>query len=264
MLNAVTVTSGSASRTGAAGVSRGPAIPTTRAICPYLIADDGTWRRATASRDQRCAVVVPPAALAVDKQRRLCLVDAHRTCATYLAALTAADGMDGDAHAGARGRATRWSLVRTAPVVLDRGRGAAAVARRGNGSQIALGGLMVLAFASVVLARLGPAGPSLAGAVDTGHGSPSAAATPAHQRPARAVASPPGIAGHRSPAVETSAAPIGSTAAAPVAPARTHRVVAGDTLYALAIRFDTTVRALMKKNGLSSSELRIGRVLRIP
>jgi hypothetical protein len=261
MLNAVTVTSGSASRTGAAGVSRGPAIATTRAICPYLIADDGTWRRATASRDQRCTVVVPPAALAVDKQRRMCLVDAHRTCATYLAALAAAEG-DADARAGAR--ATRWSLVRTAPVVLDRGRGAAEGAARRNGPQIALGGLMVLAFASVVLARLGPAGPSLAGAVDTGHGSPSAAATPAHQRPARAVASPPGIAGHRSPAVETSAAPIGSTAAAPVAPARTHRVVAGDTLYALAIRFDTTVRALMKKNGLSSSELRIGRVLRIP
>ncbi|MGI6380710.1 MAG: LysM peptidoglycan-binding domain-containing protein [Anaerolineae bacterium] len=47
-------------------------------------------------------------------------------------------------------------------------------------------------------------------------------------------------------------------------PARTYRVVEGDTLYSIATRFGVTVHALMAANGLSSSYIRAGSYLRIP
>ena len=43
-----------------------------------------------------------------------------------------------------------------------------------------------------------------------------------------------------------------------------YTVVSGDSLWALAQRFGTTVDAIMSLNGLTSSSLRIGQVLRIP
>ncbi len=43
-----------------------------------------------------------------------------------------------------------------------------------------------------------------------------------------------------------------------------YTVVAGDTLFALAQRFGTTVQAIMQLNGLTSTTLSIGQVLRIP
>ncbi|UFU01630.1 LysM peptidoglycan-binding domain-containing protein [Ruania suaedae] len=47
--------------------------------------------------------------------------------------------------------------------------------------------------------------------------------------------------------------------------AKTHRVVAGDTVSALAARHGTTVRAIISANGLNSNALiRIGQTLRIP
>ncbi|MCL2670493.1 MAG: LysM peptidoglycan-binding domain-containing protein [Clostridiales bacterium] len=45
---------------------------------------------------------------------------------------------------------------------------------------------------------------------------------------------------------------------------QTHTVVVGDTLWRLAQRFGTTVEAIMSLNGLTSTNLRIGQVLRIP
>ncbi len=50
----------------------------------------------------------------------------------------------------------------------------------------------------------------------------------------------------------------------PLAPNRTYTVQAGDTLFSIARRFGTTVPALMTANGLSSSNIRAGMVLRIP
>jgi N-acetylmuramoyl-L-alanine amidase len=44
----------------------------------------------------------------------------------------------------------------------------------------------------------------------------------------------------------------------------THTVVSGDTLWNLAQRFGTTVEAIMQLNGLTSTVLSIGQVLRIP
>ena len=63
-------------------------------ICPYLTAGDGTWQSAHPIRSQRCGAVDPPAILARDKQRDLCLLSAHRGCATYLAARAGAPSPD--------------------------------------------------------------------------------------------------------------------------------------------------------------------------
>jgi len=45
---------------------------------------------------------------------------------------------------------------------------------------------------------------------------------------------------------------------------RTHTVVSGDTLYGLARRNGTSVKAIKSANGLSSDVIRIGQKLRIP
>jgi membrane-bound lytic murein transglycosylase D len=54
--------------------------------------------------------------------------------------------------------------------------------------------------------------------------------------------------------------PVGSSSSEP----RTHRVRAGDSLSKLATSYGTTVRALMDLNGLRSTVIQIGQVLRIP
>ncbi len=50
------------------------------------MASDGGWRASTPAREHRCTVVTPPAILAAEKQRRLCLTAEHVGCSTYLAA----------------------------------------------------------------------------------------------------------------------------------------------------------------------------------
>src|SRR6187200_2062060 len=62
--------------------------PVTR-ICPYLSAADGAWRSTTVAREHRCGAVAPPAPLATEKQRRLCLTPDYATCATFEAARAA-------------------------------------------------------------------------------------------------------------------------------------------------------------------------------
>src|SRR6186997_1037871 len=64
-----------------------PATAATAAVCPYLMSADGRWRASTPAREHRCTVVTPPAILATEKQRRLCLSADHVSCSTYLAAL---------------------------------------------------------------------------------------------------------------------------------------------------------------------------------
>jgi LysM repeat protein len=231
----------------------------TGRICPYLLSDDGAWRSAVASRDQHCGAVNPPSPLALDKQRRLCLAE-YTACATYVAAAPAAPPRAD----GRTGAVTRWLLVRTAPVVLDQGRVASVtqLARRRTAPQLALGGLMALALATVVLARLPGSDASLAGAV----GSPSAGESLlASRAPARTSS-----AGTVASASPSAAAPSASATARPASSpgpssgARTYRVVAGDTLYAIALRFNTTVAGIVAENDLSSTGLRIGQVLEIP
>ncbi|MDF1523204.1 MAG: LysM peptidoglycan-binding domain-containing protein [Trueperaceae bacterium] len=59
------------------------------------------------------------------------------------------------------------------------------------------------------------------------------------------------------------AGPAPSTATAATPPA-THVVEAGDNLWSLARRYDTTVAALMATNGLTDESLRLGTTLRVP
>ena len=58
--------------------------------------------------------------------------------------------------------------------------------------------------------------------------------------------------------------PVGVTAPAAPTSAATHTIVRGDTLSGIAARYGTTVPALMSANGLSSTTIYAGRVLRIP
>src|SRR5918996_1061626 len=91
--------------------------PDTAAVCPYLLASDSAWRSSTVSRDHRCHAVAPAAALAIDKQRRLCLVSAHLSCSTYLAANAVLEE-----GGSVEERPLHRSVTKTAPLVLDRGR----------------------------------------------------------------------------------------------------------------------------------------------
>ena len=71
-----------------------PVTAATATICPYLMSADGRWRASTPAREHRCTVVTPPAILATEKQRRLCLSADHVSCSTYLAALEPTAGPD--------------------------------------------------------------------------------------------------------------------------------------------------------------------------
>src|SRR3990170_3367612 len=94
---------------GIPAAADGPVVP-----CPYLLSANGAWRSSSVSHDHRCAAVAPAAPLALDKQRRLCLVSAHVSCATHEAALAARRerGMPSDGTAP-----VRWAVARTTPVV---------------------------------------------------------------------------------------------------------------------------------------------------
>src|SRR6187402_3012739 len=86
-------------------------------VCPYLAVEDGSWRSAYAAREHRCQAVTPPAPLAIDKQRQLCLQPAHASCATFLAARAVASEAKPTAP-GDEG-ASLWTTSGAAPVVLE-------------------------------------------------------------------------------------------------------------------------------------------------
>jgi len=264
-------------RTTGRGAS-GPAAPQ---ICPYLIAEDGAWRSAWASRDHRCGAITPPAALAVDKQRRLCLVREHASCATRLAAVSLAtadpsgepgspapspDQPEPSTQAGA---VTRWSIVRTVPVVLDAGGGTSGGGRRTRhptARHVALGGLLTLALGAVLLARLpvgdGPPRPAFLSATGGPSNEIAVAGPTASTRP---TVDPVRSSG---PLAAPSASPPRSAGLAVTSPApasTSHRVRAGDTLYAIAIHFGTTVETLQQLNELGdSTTIQIGQILELP
>ena len=93
----------------------------TAAVCPYLLSADGRWRASTPAREHRCTVVTPPAVLAAEKQRRLCLTADHVACSTYLAAHDPTAAAVAGPHRPATTVARR-AVTRTAPLVLDHGR----------------------------------------------------------------------------------------------------------------------------------------------
>ncbi|MDQ2965737.1 MAG: LysM peptidoglycan-binding domain-containing protein [Chloroflexota bacterium] len=255
----------------------------TRQICPFLTIDGGGWRSSSPSRDHRCGGVTPPVPLALDKQRRLCLTDTHLACATFLAATGASPSGDmgpvraalGRPGAGASPTVTRWSLVRTAPVVLDRSRvpgSVGAIARNRRGGQLVLAGLLVAAFAAVAFARLsGSGGPAHVGAVESIAPTASAAVTPpaatSAVEPSPAPTPVPTVELTPVPTVEPTAVPTPVATAAPSTPVatRTYTVKSGDTLSRIASQFGTTIDAIVQLNNLPDrNRLRVGQVLKIP
>ena len=235
--------------------------PAMTGVCPYLAAADGAWRSASVAREHRCGAVAPPAPLAAEKQRRLCLTSDHMGCATFEAARAARP------IAHDRAPTLPRPLARTTPVVLDHGRLAVSMPSfRADhlSGQAVLVALMGIAFAAIILARL------------TGGGVPAGAAnaspTPRETAQASAVSQTPAppTATPASSAPATQSAAPGSSATPASAPpsttgTRTYKVKAGDTLIGIAAKFGTTPKAITKLNGIANaSSLRIGQVLRIP
>jgi len=259
-----------------------PVTPAIAAICPYLMASDGGWRASTPAREHRCTVVTPPAILAAEKQRRLCLTAEHVGCSTYLAA-TSPTGAD-EAVAAAGHLPTR-PVTRTAPLVLDHGRLAFGLPTlrgdRSAGQQGGLVALMAVAFAAIVVARFSAGGPGLTPvqAVGGAAASPSNAAEPAPTtRPAETGApertlvptevEPSATPAPAAPDTSPTPAPAEATdtpSEAPPAAPRTYTVRSGDTLMGIAGEFGTTVADLMELNGIENARLlRVGQVLELP
>jgi len=226
-------------------------------ICPYLVADDGGWRSSTVAREHRCRAVAPPAPLAAEKQRRLCLTGDYPLCATFEAARAARP------VAHDRLPTLPRPLVRTAPVVLDHGRLAAGVPElRANRTtvQAVLIALLVIAFAALVLTRLASGGVS-AGTVTS---------------PSPGAASQPAVAGSAAPSQPTESTPVPTVSGIGAGPSpssspgasgatQTYKVKAGDTLVGIAAKFGTTTKAIADLNGITNpASLKVGQVLQIP
>lgn len=238
--------------------------PVTR-ICPYLAAADGGWRSTTVAREHRCGAVAPPAPLATEKQRRLCLTPDYGTCATFEAARAARPiGHD-------RAPTLPRPMARTTPIVLDHGRLAITVpiwrSERSTGQAVLIV-LMALAFAAIVLAKL-TAGSAPAAASDgspaPGAAGPSIVASPqASSDPTATAATDPTASAPASAGTGASTPP--ATPVPTKAPAtRTYKVKAGETLGGIAAKFGTTIKAITKLNGISDpSSIQTGQVLKIP
>jgi LysM repeat protein len=229
-------------------------------ICPYLVAVDGGWRSSGVAREHRCRAVAPPAPLAAEKQRRLCLTADYPMCATFEAARAARP------VAHDRLPALPRPLARTAPVVLDHGRltaGAPTIQADRTTVQVVLIALLIVAFAAIVLARVASG--------DSPASSPSPAATSVPAGGATAVPGSHAPAATPSPArsgTGPSAGPSGNTdspAPDPSGAAQTYKVKSGDTLVGIAARFGTTPRAIADLNGIANpASLKVGQVLKIP
>ena len=238
-------------------------------LCPYLATSDGGWRSATPIRDHRCMAVAPPVPLAPEKQRRLCLVAAHAGCATFGAA-------EATREASGPAAFTSRPIARMTPVILDHGRFDLRLptlrADRATG-QALLVGVLGVALTAILIARPSGNAGAAAGPESTASASGSVAVdeTPGTS-PGLPSAAPTEIA----PTTEPAATPPPSTAASvpPASPAassepatsgETYRVKSGDTLSAIAARFNTTVRVLADLNGITDpSRLRVGQVLKLP
>ena len=224
---------------------------------------------------------MPP--LTLDKQRRLCLTDRHPTCATFLAAkgldATAVDGPErpivavGPGHPPDLDTVTRWSIVRTTPVILDHNRlpVVGSIPRGRAAGQLGLAVLLVAAFAALAIGRLsGPSTPALTGAGASISPRASAAVLAAASPTATNEPAPtatPAPTPTRSPKPSKTPAPTATPSPSPSTPAgpsTTYKVKSGDTLYGISIRFHTSVKAIQQLNNLTGTTLHIGQVLKIP
>lgn len=250
--------------------------PDTAAVCPFLLAGDAAWRSSSVSRDHRCHAVAPAAILASDKQRRLCLVDEHVGCSTYMAAMAVLDEAGSPAT-----RPLHRSVTKTAPLVLDRARFAIAVpglSQRGVG-QSGLVALMVVAFGAIAVTRLGNGGPGIdpAVGVDAGSSATSVVASPTLVTPTTAGSTPdtgptrtlvpsdvePTAA--LTPAPTPTPAPRATPTARPSRAPTTYTVQSGDTLSGIASEHGTTWQVLAELNKIDDPRrLRVGQVIKLP
>ncbi|MGZ8515412.1 MAG: LysM peptidoglycan-binding domain-containing protein [Candidatus Limnocylindrales bacterium] len=209
--------------------------------------------------------VTPAVPLALDKQRRLCLVVEHVDCSTYGAAVAARPPYA--ISTTPRGRV----IARTTPVVLDQTRFdlhlPALRSDRVSGQGL-LVGLLALAFVAILISR--PAGDSGAASGDSPatHRPTTAAVASATPRPSPAASAVPVV----------TARPVGSTqpgsstqpttppaSTQPTTSGTTYTVKRGDTLSAIAARFGTTVKVLVNLNNISDpSKIHAGLVLKLP
>lgn len=248
-----------------------PAGPPVGDLCPYLMAAEGGWRSASASREHRCTAVRPATVLAAEKQRRLCLTADHVSCSTYVAAAGLADA---DGWLGRPGGALARPLARTTPVVLDHSRSSwsmpAISGPRGTG-QGGLVAVMALAFGALVAARLTSGGPDLvptvggdptsspASSVDPASVPPATVSPSATSAPVRTL-----VPTEVEPTPEASPTPAPSTPVESDAPT-SYTVARGDTLSTIAGRNGTTWQILAELNGISDPRsLRVGQVLQLP
>ena len=236
--------------------------PRARDICPYLLSADRRERRPVAWRGHRCTAVEPAGQLALDKQRRLCLVAEHATCDSFLAARPTA-GAWSAATGAATGpdleRVTRWSFVRTTPTVLEPGTSVGGFLGRFSGSavQAVLAATLIVALLAVGAASLRPGGLPAA--------SPSTAASAVANASSSLAPSPsPTAASTPTATIAPTATPLPTPSPAPTE-VTTYVVKSGDSLWAISVRFGTTVRALQDLNGLgNNTTLHVGQVLKIP
>ena len=240
--------------------------------CPYLLATSGGWQASTPSREHRCTAFAPAVPLDTGKQQRLCLVPAHTTCATYVAAVAARRerGTPSDGPAP-----VRWGLVRTTPVV-DVGIGVGAalsriVAER-RGWQAIPAVALIVALGAVGLSGFGRNPPST-GSVPSTSAVALASASPVASGTAAPTAVPtptvppatPAPTDTPPPTAKPAPTPTARPVVTPVPSARTtYTVKSGDTLYGIAKTFGTTVGAIKELNGITSNVIRVGLVLLIP
>ena len=260
------------------------------AVCPFLAGPDGAYRAASPSRDHCCGAVDPPIRLAVEKQEQLCLRTRHFECPAFVAATAPAGAMP----------ASR-PVPRSAPLVLER---ADPVVSLGSVRlparllQFGLASVMVVILGVLVLsggsqrnpatAAAASASPAGAGAASarpgatprTGPSSVPVAAVTATDEPSAEPAvdettepTEPGDPEATEAATDPTASAAGTTAkpaktpapTAAVAGERTYRVRAGDTLSAIAARFNTTVAVLVNLNDIKDpSRIRIGQIIKLP
>jgi len=232
--------------------------------CPFLIAAAGAYRMSVPDREHRCAAFIPATSLALTKQARLCLTANHAGCATYLASTSARQARVGTGERVPR--AGRWGLARTMPVVHEVG-----------GLRATIGALIAdrrtwPAIPAVLLATLllalGLSG-SWGQAPITAIGSPGPTARPTATLEVALLPSPV-------PSIYPSAAPLPTATPGLTEPPTsvptptprpyiTYKVQSGDTLSGIANHFHTTISAITKLNGITSTTiLRVGQILKIP